>query len=497
MSDKFQFVFQGGGAKLSILMAAAEAVYAQKAANNFSITRVSGTSAGAIVACMLATGENPALFRQQLEVVAKDYLGNIISQTYSLNYLRRLWVGDSIYNSHKYKEFLRKLFDLTTKSWEYLRDLEIEVFINAVDIYTRHEISYTKDSPISIADALFDSSALPFIFRTYKDTSSIVDGGVTNNFPVDVLQKGEDIERYGRVIGFSFAPEHTSRRSQKITLTDFAGAVISTMMDVSSQKALNTLPKGDVHYFNTVTSTLDWERGIKNLQSPIFNGYFEDAKRFIDDVVTRYRITPEPASEREMHKRILELHRGLQNRQGHIKVTRVTLTYTCNALRERNPNRVDDVHYVVEIASVSNPIHTFGVRITVDYDKPHGADAAISVLDADNNRVETTVIPISPKFLDGQVPDNNFVLFFHQPLMPGATYRIDMSAEAREVMYELCQPPGRDVVSYRLRNMDEVEEVNVCVLLPTSITRPSISQATDPLPAGIFDVGKRIAGRGR
>src|SRR5215510_1437325 len=112
-----------------------------------------------------------------------------------------------------------------------------------------------------------------------------------------------------------------------------------------------------------------------------------------------------------MNKRILQLHKGLQNRQGHIKVTRVTLTYTCNALRERNLNRADDAYYVVEIASVSDPIYTFGVRVTVD-NEPHGADAAISVLDASDRRIDTTVMPISPKFLDGQVPDNNFVLFF-------------------------------------------------------------------------------------
>jgi predicted acylesterase/phospholipase RssA len=60
MSDKFQFVFQGGGAKLGVLLAAAEAAYAQRTANNFTITRISGTSAGAIAACVLATGENPA-----------------------------------------------------------------------------------------------------------------------------------------------------------------------------------------------------------------------------------------------------------------------------------------------------------------------------------------------------------------------------------------------------------------------------------------------------
>jgi hypothetical protein len=37
---KMQFAFQGGGAKLGVLLAAAEAVYAQQKHLNFTISRV-------------------------------------------------------------------------------------------------------------------------------------------------------------------------------------------------------------------------------------------------------------------------------------------------------------------------------------------------------------------------------------------------------------------------------------------------------------------------
>jgi hypothetical protein len=405
-----------------------------------------------------------------------------------LVHLYKIWKGRPIYNARIYKQFLRELFQYGTKKWESLTDLDIDVFIHAVDIYTRKEIIYDKSSPISIADALFDSSALPFIFRTHNDVSSIVDGGLTNNFPSDHLQVSNGVERYGPIIGFSFAAQviDNDEVGGVKSISTFANALISTMIDVSVIKSVARLPIGDVHYFKTPTSTLDFQQGLKDLQEPLFNGYLEAAKHFIDDVVIRYRMSPSAVSKAEMTRRILQLHKGLQSKQSHIKVTRVITTYTCNGLKERNPDRSDNLQYVTEIASVSEPVFTYGVRVTVG-DEFHGTDVTTWVTDDRDMPVETTVIPVSPEGLYGEVPENNFLLFFHQPLVPGRTYRINMSLEAREVMYELCNPVGRDVVAYLLRNMDEVEEVNIIVLLPTSIPRSFLSlvQGSGPLPEGM------------
>ncbi len=51
---KTQFVFQGGGAKLTALAAAVEALQACKEQNLTEVSRVAGTSAGAIAASLVA-----------------------------------------------------------------------------------------------------------------------------------------------------------------------------------------------------------------------------------------------------------------------------------------------------------------------------------------------------------------------------------------------------------------------------------------------------------
>ena len=54
MTIPVQLAFQGGGAKVVALLAAAEAIQDACRQNLISVSRVSGTSAGSIVACLLA-----------------------------------------------------------------------------------------------------------------------------------------------------------------------------------------------------------------------------------------------------------------------------------------------------------------------------------------------------------------------------------------------------------------------------------------------------------
>jgi predicted acylesterase/phospholipase RssA len=77
LTTKVQFAFQGGGAKLGALIAAAEAVYSQQKPLDFTISRVSGTSAGAIAACILATGQDPKKFKDRLIELANSNLDKI------------------------------------------------------------------------------------------------------------------------------------------------------------------------------------------------------------------------------------------------------------------------------------------------------------------------------------------------------------------------------------------------------------------------------------
>jgi predicted acylesterase/phospholipase RssA len=153
-----QFVFQGGGAKLGALMAAAEAVYNQRGPIGYEITMVSGTSAGAIVACMLASGMPMSTFRNHLANIASKYVDKIVRRhsRFRLGYC--LWYGIPLYDVEEYRTFITDLFKLPyEKPFVYLSDLAYpcDVLIHAVDIRRREPRVYRKssDGKVEIADA--------------------------------------------------------------------------------------------------------------------------------------------------------------------------------------------------------------------------------------------------------------------------------------------------------------------------------------------------------
>jgi NTE family protein len=198
-----QFVLQGGGAKLGTLVAVAEAIHRKSSNLGFRISQVAGTSAGAIVASMLATGRDPALFREKLKSLATTRLRKIATKRTRFGTLWCAFNGYSIYNTEEYRAFLQELFTFPDKTYKKLADLDggCELFIHACDIRQRDSIVYSRQSDKLLVDALFDSSALPYIFRTFKDKGAPLDGGLLNNFPSVSLEKSD---LSGDVLGFLF-----------------------------------------------------------------------------------------------------------------------------------------------------------------------------------------------------------------------------------------------------------------------------------------------------
>ena len=394
-----QFAFQGGGAKLAALLAAAEAVFAQQQVLHYTISRVSGTSAGAIAACVLATGKDPATFKQRLINLAESRLDKIC-RSYSYPWLGyHLWRGNPVYETTEYRRFLTDLFDLGTQKWVYLDDLDagIDIFIHAVDVRTREPKIYKKGDRVTIAQALFNSSALPFIFKTFKDQTGIFDGGLVNNFPSDILQAGET--QFGHVAGFSFEPQPV--QLQFSGLKDFASALISTMMDNATKQALGKLAVGDVHYIRTRTSTLDFKVALENdLKGDNYGSYVNDVNRFLADFLVRKRMKGAAVSEAELARRIMDLHETLGETQK-VLIKKIVLTLKSNSLLIRNlnnPASVDEFFMSNELVA-ETPIYTFGFRLTIDEEVFNPGDIQPVVMDDERNSVGVTTLPISPKSL--------------------------------------------------------------------------------------------------
>ena len=89
MPRSIQLAIQGGGAKICHLLAAMEAIQELERLDELKVTRIAGTSAGAIVACMYAAKIDFAGFRTTLqsglgqELLDLFHPPNVLAMAYS------------------------------------------------------------------------------------------------------------------------------------------------------------------------------------------------------------------------------------------------------------------------------------------------------------------------------------------------------------------------------------------------------------------------------
>lgn len=170
--------FSGGGmralAYLGVLQVLEEA--------NVSIDLVAGTSIGGFVAGLYAAG---VPVRDLVEFSKKIGFMDFASPD-------RRWQG--LLGHNKMAKLLAELLGSPDISFE---ELNIPVAVVATDL-EKGELVILKEGPL--IPALMATSAYPFIFAPVRHQGRwLVDGGVLNNFPVDVVRRmGAD-----RVLGVS------------------------------------------------------------------------------------------------------------------------------------------------------------------------------------------------------------------------------------------------------------------------------------------------------
>ncbi len=165
-------------------------------------TSIAGTSAGAIVAGLYATGTNAQALKQIVVDMSKkgiyycdaDLLG-ILKAAPQLIFHHKIDI-EGLFKGARIENFL---FEHTDK--KNIMDTNIRTIIPAADINTGQTIAYTNSlegvsavdrvtwkTDIAICQAIRASMAVPAVFKPKLiDNMCLVDGGVTDTLPVDLL----------------------------------------------------------------------------------------------------------------------------------------------------------------------------------------------------------------------------------------------------------------------------------------------------------------------
>jgi NTE family protein len=212
-SKRVDLVLSGGGVKFIGLVGAIVALMDA----GYSIKRVSGVSAGSVVAAILAAGSNNGgLTGAEIKELAFSVPLRKWRDAGPVPYLGAAWglVRDtSMYRGDVAHDWIRSELknlgvssfgDLLLEGDQPLARRRYKLVVTAADVTSAQLVRLPWDYPRlyglepdeqSVADAVRASMAIPFFYRPVKltdasgTTSTLVDGGVLSNFPIDTFDR--------------------------------------------------------------------------------------------------------------------------------------------------------------------------------------------------------------------------------------------------------------------------------------------------------------------
>jgi NTE family protein len=171
MEKQISLVLSSGGAR----GVAHIGVIKELEKQGFEIKSIAGTSMGALVGGMYATGELD-VYKEWMCSLDKMDVFNLIDFTFSKNGIMK---GDKIL-----REMKRIIPDRN------IEDLPIPFVAVATDISNDKDVVFNSGS---LYDAIRASISIPTVFTPFvKDESYIVDGGVLNPIPINRVKRVDD-----------------------------------------------------------------------------------------------------------------------------------------------------------------------------------------------------------------------------------------------------------------------------------------------------------------
>jgi NTE family protein len=286
---KADAVFEGGGVRGIAFAGAIEAMEEQ----NLEWMRIAGTSAGAIVAALLAAGYTSKEIRTALEKMDfGQFRGrNIVNRIPLIGNLTQLVFSLGMYKNDYLESWMDEL--LTNKNIKTFADLpEGKLKIIASDISYGKMLIFPDDLPrygmspadVNISKAVMMSSSMPFFYRPViwkgknGKKSYILDGGLLSNFPIWIFDKKNPSFP---TFGFHFVKEDVLGESIIPTPLHLFENIFRTMLQAHDLRHLNEdtrertiqIPTGNI------TAT-DFDLSETDIDSLYSSGYHA-ATRFL------------------------------------------------------------------------------------------------------------------------------------------------------------------------------------------------------------------------
>ena len=292
MPIKVQIALQGGGAKLASLLAVLEALAICEQEGKIQITRIAGTSAGAIAGSLFAVIPKPDRIKG-IKILRTQLLGERgveIAKKLKMPWDTKL-VWDGYWGNEAWAEGKEKIREwlsehLGAKTFQDLKNKEvygsdaIDLQIVSAELSAKQKKTYSSSD--SVLTAVLQSCGLPFLFSTWRQGESVVvDGGFCENLPITELSLNASTD--GVVIAVTFnrqAPKPPS------CVKTFSLALLDVAIEHSVQRARHAIQDaGHIIELNPEIETFDFKKAFNQNYLHTYNDLKDEVVKSLNKIV--------------------------------------------------------------------------------------------------------------------------------------------------------------------------------------------------------------------
>lgn len=304
---KADAVFQGGGVKAIGLVGAV----CRLEKGGIRWQRVAGTSAGAIIASLIAVGYTSNELEDILYNIdfSKFKIKEPIRKIPGMGNILSLLINKGIFKTDYPEKYLKELYKKKGKT--KFKDISINgesrLKVIASDVTNKKLLILPDDikeygidpMELEISKAVIMSMSIPFLFYPtklkYKDKNSyIVDGGITSNYPIWIF----DVDGIPRWPTIGFKLNETGKNKilckRKNSFSCYISDIIDTLLECYDDRFFNERDKIRTINISTLgIKTAQFKISKKDKQE-LFNEGYNKANKFLDtwnfqDYIRKYR----------------------------------------------------------------------------------------------------------------------------------------------------------------------------------------------------------------
>lgn len=285
-------MFEGGGVR-GIGHVGAACVFEQK---GYEFINLAGSSAGAIVASLLAAGYKCDEIRREMNVVnyMKFKQESLLDRLGTVGKMVSILYHYGIYSADYFEDWLNDLLikkgkvtfgDIKTDNHP-CQDMPYRLQITASDLTDRKLLILPDDlkefcidpDSFPIAKAVRMSMSIPIFYEPYRlaDCNGkdhyIVDGGLLSNYPIWIFDKVKSYPPCSTV-GFKFIDSTVDNplagKDTKMNIMEYILSLVSTALNAKDKQYISA-SKGDFQRTVTIPTTVKINGEIKNIGATDF-----------------------------------------------------------------------------------------------------------------------------------------------------------------------------------------------------------------------------------